>query len=465
MIRKTIYTYFLSGLCMTALHSCSLNIPPPDQFSDPDAITNVSSARSLLTSCYLLYPHYEYDLSVLGADFCPTNLSGKDVDEQNLYKWQDKSISDFSDDVWLAYYNTIANCDVLLERMDNVVTETTDEQKEKAAIIAEARTLEAMSYFNLLRLFAPAYNRNPDADGVVLKTRVGLESPKRSSIKDCTEHIRQLLLEAVKVNHAPVRNGWLSQTAGYYLLAEVELYAGNYAKAAEYAETVLQKADDSYFTKGNYERLWQKDSYAGRIFAFYTANTYYVNIQFDADQGDLFAVNPAITFADTDIRKEYSLYPKEMDGGMRTLFGKYNRNNKVETATNYVDMMRYAGAYFIAAEAYSRLDGQEARARTLLNHYLTLCGAETIPENLSGTALTNLILQKKQVEFLGEGQSYFDWKRTHRQSLPRLTTWGKGTSAIISPDDYRWTFPIPASEYKYNDNMTQNEGWPINRNK
>ena len=33
------------------LAACSLNVPPPDQFSDPDAITDVNTGRSLLTSC------------------------------------------------------------------------------------------------------------------------------------------------------------------------------------------------------------------------------------------------------------------------------------------------------------------------------------------------------------------------------------------------------------------------------
>lgn len=463
MIRKTIYKCLLLAMSLTVFHSCSLNIPPPDQFSDPDAITNVSTARSLLTSCYLSYPHYEYELSVLGNDFCPTSLSGKDVEQQNLYNWQDKAISEFSDDVWLAYYNTIANCDILLERMDNVTTETTAEQKEKAAIIAEAKTLEAMSYFNLLRLFAPAYDRNPEADGIVLKTKVGLEMPARSSIKDCVAFIRQLLTEAAQTDNEPTSNGWLSKTAAFYLLAEVELYAGNYEQAASYAEKVLEKTDDSFFTRDNYTRLWQKESYAGRIFAFYTASPYYISIQFDANQGDYFAVNPSITFADTDIRKDYSLYPMVMNGEERRLFGKYNQNNKTETATSYVDMMRYAGAYFIASEAYSH-SGQEAKARTLINHYLNLCGADTIPDDTGGTELKLRILEEKAREFLGEGTGYFDLKRTHLQPLHRLGTWGRNTSSTIAADDYRWTFPIPASEYKYNENITQNAGWPINRN-
>ena len=47
------------------LAACSLNVPPPDQFSDPDAITDVNTGRALLTSCYLSYPHQEYDFSLL----------------------------------------------------------------------------------------------------------------------------------------------------------------------------------------------------------------------------------------------------------------------------------------------------------------------------------------------------------------------------------------------------------------
>ena len=86
------------------LAACSLNVPPPDQFSDPDAITDVNTGRALLTSCYLSYPHQEYDFSLLGNDFCPTNLSGKDVETQNLYNWQDKNISNLSSTVWPAYY-------------------------------------------------------------------------------------------------------------------------------------------------------------------------------------------------------------------------------------------------------------------------------------------------------------------------------------------------------------------------
>lgn len=70
MIKKFIYIFTAISGILAGVSSCSLDIPPADQYSDPDAITNVSTARSLLTSAYLLYPHYEYELSILGDDFC-----------------------------------------------------------------------------------------------------------------------------------------------------------------------------------------------------------------------------------------------------------------------------------------------------------------------------------------------------------------------------------------------------------
>ena len=66
-------------------------------------------------------------------------------------------------------------------------------------------------------------------------------------------------------------------------------------------------------------------------------------------------------------------------------------------------------------------------------------------------------------EFAGEGILYFDLKRYHSGSLYRLAKWGASEDVKIESSDYSLVFPIPRSEYKYNENMTQNEGWPLNR--
>ncbi|MBR1689002.1 MAG: RagB/SusD family nutrient uptake outer membrane protein [Prevotella sp.] len=459
---RPVITRYLASLLLVTASSCSINIPPPDLYSDPDAITTVQSARSLLTSCYLLYPHYEYELSMLGNDFCPTSLSGKNVDLQNLYNWQDKDISKLATDVWLAYYNTIASCDVLTERLPNVVAaDGTDDAAEVAAITAEVKTLKALCYLQLLRLYAPAYDEGAEADGIVIKSQVGLEFPARSSVAVCTDFIRSLLTEAAATANAPSQNGWLSQHAAVYLLAELELYAGNWTAALAYAQQLLEAAPATALTAQGYARLWEPASFEGRLFAFNTATTYYAGIEFDAAEGDYFALNPALLLSDGDARKPLNEYPMEMAGATRSLLGKYNRCNKLGQTIAYIDQLRYAGALFIAAETLART-GQEAEARQLVNDYLSAMGATPIDAHVSGTALTEAILQEKAKEFAGEGTNWFDLKRTHT-ALPRLNRWGVATASTVKPDDYRWSWPIPSAEYKYNEAVTQNDGWPINR--
>ena len=448
------------GLLSVALASCNLNIPPLDQFSDPDAINNVSNARSLLSSAYVAYPHPEYEFSLLGNDFVPTSLSIKDVSSLNLYNWSDREISKLAPSLWQNYYNVIAQCDALLERMDNVKTSSTEEQNEKQTITAEAKTLKALCYFQLLKVFAPAYDLNPDAPGVILKTHLGIEDKQRSSIRDCVSTIRGLLSDATQMDGTSRNNGWLSKTAVLYLQADVALYSGDYETAITSGNAVIAKANDAYFTSEGISNLWAKDSYAGRIFAFNTHSTYYSNIQFSMQEGDYFCVNPKLNVGTSDLRYTSFTYPFVMNGTVRTLLGKYNRCNKLNQTTAYINTMRYAGAYYIVAEAYCR-KGETEAARVLINHYWHCIGVSEAPAGITNQALLELILTDKQREFVGEGVNFFDLKRTHLASLPRCSQWGTSASSSISSTDYRWNFPIPVSEYRFN-SVEQNAGWPSN---
>ena len=103
--------------------------------------------------------------SLLGNDFVPTSLSIKDISSLHLYNWDDREISKLAPTLWQGYYNVIAQCDALLERMQAVETQGQTEGTERQAIIAEAKTLKALSYFQLLRVFAPAYDLNPEGTG------------------------------------------------------------------------------------------------------------------------------------------------------------------------------------------------------------------------------------------------------------------------------------------------------------
>ena len=457
MKRILAYTYLSIIACLLLLQGCTLDIPPADQYADPDAIADVQNARSLLASAYQAYPHIEYELSTIGPDFCPTNLVGKDVAQKNLYAWQDNSLTLLANDAWAGYYNCIAQCDALLDRLSGVAVSTAAKESELACITAEAKTLKALCLFQLLQLFAPRYADDPQADGIILTDHLGLKYNQRSSITDCTTAIRTLLTEAEAVANTPKSNGWFSQTAVRCLLAQLELYAGRYAEAERWASQVWSQANNAMFTVAGFSRLFLPATCNERIFAFFTDMTFYVSIQFSASEGDYFALNPAATFAATDVRHDVYADTLTMDGQRRTLVGKYNRMNRRGSTTQYINTLRYTHALFTLAEAQARR-GNSSKAINTLNTWLTTIGATPLPTTLTGEALIDAILAEKLREFAGEGIALFDLKRNGR-SLPRLGKWGSATTSTIAATDYRWTLPIPRSEYRYNDNVKQNQGW------
>lgn len=216
-----------------------MDIPYENQFSDPDAISSVSKARELLASAYKSLPHQEFELSVLSDDFKQTHIINKSPSNKNLYSWYPQSIRDLATSLWNDYYSTISSVNTLQERIKHISTSTNEERDELDNIISEAKTLKAYCYYSLLQLFAPAYESGADSDGIIIKDKVELQYLPRSSVKDCVNAIRSLLVEASTIENAPKRPYLLSQLAAYYLLADLELYAGNYGEAAKYALKVL----------------------------------------------------------------------------------------------------------------------------------------------------------------------------------------------------------------------------------
>lgn len=459
---KTAFThynlfYMLVGVVM--LQACSLDVPYENQFSDPDAITTPQMARELLATAYSDLPHPEFQLSVLADDYTPTSWIKRNTDLENLYKWEPQPIIDFSCTLWQDYYSVVVTLNTLLERLPAVQGDA----KVVSRIEAEAKALKALCYFDLLRLFAPDYMDGKDKPGIVLKDKVELGFLSRTNIEGCVTAIRSLLTEAVSAMSADAGECyWLSRSSSLYLLAQVELYAGNYGDAASYAGQVMTDAGVmETLTPTAYANLWSGNGSSERLFAFYSPNlasSFYQEIVYDANSGDYLAMNNALasSYEDGDIRGDYTVYPFQTSLRVADYFGKYNRMRKEKQEIAYINKMRTAGVCLLLAEAYC-LDGEhEEQAVALMNEYLQKRGASPLDEGLSGNALLRRVLNEKWKEFAGEGQRFFDLKR-YRHTL--LSMWATSAGKNVSADDYRWNFPIPKEEYLYNDNIKQNEGW------
>ena len=138
--------------------------------------------------------------------------------------------------------------------------------------------------------------------------------------------------------------------------------------------------------------------------------------------------------------------------------GKYNRMNWETTEITCIHKLRTATACFVLAEACCRMGGHDGEARTAIDEFLARRGAPQLDESLSGDDLLRAVLEEKRKEFVGEGERYFDLKR-YRSGV--LADWNQGNSnKRFDAKDYRWTLPIPQEEYFYNENVTQNDGWP-----
>lgn len=442
---KRLYIYINMVL---VLAGCSLDIRLEDQFSDPYAITDSETARELLASAYNSLPRFQMEFSVLSDDFYPTALSQKYAEMLNLYNWQEKAINEFSSNVWNEYYMTVAVVNALLPRLDMLTLKNDDDAAELARIRSEAYALKAMCYFDLVRLYGP----------IVLKDRLEFETLPRSSVEECLNEVDRLLGEAEKVHDNDSEVFYMSTSAVKALRVEFELYRGDYERVVEVAGPMLAGAENRW-TRSSYENLWSGNESDDRIFAPYIFDSFYTDLCYDKENGDYFILNDCLIYSDDDVRKSWCEYPFQMAVGQVRSLGKYNRMYYENSTVRYINTIRYSGVCFAAAEAYAR-DGKPELAVETVNSLLGAYGADLLDESLEGDALIDAILDEKHKEFVGEGVRYFDLKRIGKP-LQRYKNMGAGVSAVIKPDDYRWLFPIPESEYKYNDLMDQNPEWPF----
>lgn len=446
---------FITILCILPFIGGCLDIKLDNQFT---TISTVDMARELLASAYNSLPRYQVEFAVLSDDFKPTAYSSAYAELDNLYNWQDNAIDNLSSQLWTDYYMTIAYLNTLLTRLDEVELTEDGDAVELDKVRSEAQALKAYCYFDLLRIYAPRYaEENLDRDGIILKNRLELDFLPRSSMRDCISEIDGLLTAAASVENTGTSVYYFGSDAVAALRAEFELYRENYEAAVTSGLPLLNGAAERWIAT-DYDNLWTANESQERIFAPYIFDSFYIDLNYDRERGDYFCLSDEVTYEDGDMRKTWCEYTDTPMTGVRC-FGKYNRMYYENTEVRYINTLRYSGVCFTVAEAYAR-DNQPDEAVALMNEYLGARGCTLMDENLSGDNLVNAILAEKQKEFVGEGTRYFDLKRT---GVPVVRYNEAGSAAMtISVDDYRHLFPIPQSEYRYNDNITaehQNPGW------
>ena len=383
------------------------------------------------------------DLTHLATEYASDDMYravGNDdaTSNSNLYFWRFNIDVDATSTappvIWYDGYRHIYYSNVIIKNVYNAIDGTTT---QKDAIYSEAATVRAVEYFNLLTVFANAYNPkiNPQDLGIplVVATDVTVPVPPRSSLQESFEIIINDLKNAVEKLPETQSYPWrVNKYGAAGMLARVYLYIQDYEKANQYATLALSSPSPNKIlnylnltsatfpsASENSEKIWMDNTLL--------ANEYYSQ----------------------DLLELYDL----VNDKRITMFTSTNKAGFVNRPTNRRNTgVSYPEMYLIQAE-FSARSGTIGKAMEIVN----MIRAKRLPataDNLVLEAQTpeealRIVLEERRRELAYTGLRWYDMKRLDMDGrMPTVKRYADndrdgsvlGTLESSSPN---YTFEIP----------------------
>ena len=279
---KKIYTIiFVSCLAAISFSSCSdwLDVRPADEIKEEYLFETGNGYRTALNGIYrklATFDLYGSNLSwglidgwgqVYDLDKAPDSGGGKAMKKLSKFLYKNSELTPTTDAMWSAAWNIIANCNNLAQQVAEEDTMLFYKRtQEKNMILGEAIALRAYMHFDLLRMFAPAYQDNEDRIAIpYVETYERVRYPHLPA-KEIMEKVLKDLNEAEKILEAsddPILKEVICTYSGkndfmanrqyrfnYWavnaLKARVYLYMGDVENANHYAMKVIEESPFTY---------------------------------------------------------------------------------------------------------------------------------------------------------------------------------------------------------------------------
>lgn len=376
---------------------------------------------------------------------------------------------------WLDCYNSIANCNVLLEALDGKGSSFFDGNKYRI-IKGEALALRAYLHFDLFRMFAPSWEKAKDmltipyADSFTKKIHVQCKGDEvirqviadLDSARNLLNGIDPILEGGYKVmdNHfnSPQEPedlflSYRGYRMNYYavlgLLARVNFYTGNNSGAFSYAEQVIAAKEDGYFqfTKETAFKNPQSSRDVQQmdelLFALNDVKILDRWFSLNSSSNSAFRiVDNSSFYSNGDFRLHLLGNTSEED---KTTSLKYARlSENAENVNNKLPMLRMSEMYIIAAEAGYASDRKKSISR--LSELKTNRGVSLDMDGYSFEQLREETLLEAKRELLGEGQLFYWYKQRNLAKIKR------GKETVDMPIE-KYTFPLPSTEIEFGDRV------------
>ncbi len=451
MKKKTLYTVLLLLGMTMVFSSCDdyLNIEPkgkriPKSLTDYEAFLRYEygTHRMPITQAnYLLNDQY---LTNSYASYYPMYKANYNWEEET-----DRAYWNSSDEgTYYAAYGSINTCNLILEDVPSTI-EGTD--KEKAEVMAYAKVLRAMNYFNLANYYANTY----EASSAAAKLSVPLITSSlqdaayhQATIQEIYDFILNNLTEAV--DDLPDMGTTLlhpGKGAAYAMLARTYLQMMNYDKALEYAEKALainnKLVDWVSFYQENKSKIDQENVYPS------------LPTPLGFDSKDCYNFNYAESSYASTINRVPLARAEGFEEGdafflsnwkLRTMGSETYYQGLTNGNINYQGM-RTVEQYLIKAECLAR-KGQIAEAMNVLNHvrqtYILPEKYQPLTASTEAEAI-QYIRQVKGNQLIFSIVPFIDARRYNAEGTyaRTLTKEVDGKQVSLAPTSHLWTFPFP----------------------
>lgn len=482
---KTYRIFSLIALCAAAV-SCGndwLDLEPSTRVPSETSIQLVSEAKYALNSVYnTMQDPYAYSgRLVYYADVTADDMIAVSSTKRtgNYYRFN------FSKDNapashWSYLYNMIANCNIVLNKIDQLPTQNDDEKTLRDNIKGEAKCLRALAYFDLLRLYSYPYTMDNGASlGVPLVDKAAdiNSKPARSTVAQCYDQVISDLTEGCELIGEDFQKGHLNKWGALTLLSRVYLYKGDNAKALKTAQEAIEGAEENGYalwTNEEYPTAWSNDANAGKPGEVLLE---IVNLTTDSPgKESLGYLNSGSGYKDYCVTVSfYKLLqsdPKDVRNKIIKIASKIPYVNKFQPqegeaiADANIPLIRLSEAYLNAAEAACKLEDNANAVK-----YLDPIVRRANPDNtVEGETVTlDRVLLERRKELVGEGHRLYDLMRNNLR-VQRVDAKDSKVSKVPAHYskylDFDRTFymivlPIPKAEMDANPSLAdqQNPGY------
>lgn len=368
---------------------------------------------------------------------------------------------------WRELYQVINDANTVIEFLKPADDAPVEGDAKK--MLGQAYALRALNYYYLINMWQQPYSVDPDAPGVPVKTESEYR-PERVPVKEVYNQIISDITTAYDYlkGETITDKGSISEYAAAFIYANVLMFTGDYAEAAQWAETAMKGASlnsnadmlSGFNSLDMPEVLWgykvdtENTCYYASFFSH--MDTYMPGYGGKVGYRKLIASELYDQIADNDIRKQWFGYVDDYNllgvdfsyeqgnGWLPYLSNKFRDKYLTSLGaegpfTSDVIYMRVAEMYYVAAEAYY-LNNQPEKAQEVM----TAIMSTRVPGytcTSTGDALYKEICVNKRIDMFEEGSRLFDIKRRN-ESIDRALS----VNAPIAQLDY-----INAVKYKGQD--------------